>query len=350
MDHVHYMQRCLQLAEKGLGYSAPNPIVGCVIVHNSKIIGEGYHAKYGSHHAEVNAVNSVKDKSLLSKSILYVTLEPCSHFGKTPPCTDLIIKYKIPEVIIGNKDPFEKVNGSGIKKLKDAGIKIMMGILEKECRFMNRRFFVFQEQKRPYIILKWAQSKDGFIAPDKKSFVKTQTMTEKIHRVSNEYSHLLVHKWRSEEAAIMVGTNTARSDNPRLTVRNLKGKNPVRVVIDKNLMLNSALHLFDKKTRTLVYTSKNKDSSNNLEFVKINFGEDVLKQVTDHLYEQHIQSVIVEGGTILLRAFIENNLWDEARIFSSDSLLNSGVIAPEISGKILYTRKIEKDTLTVFMH
>ncbi|MEP7169748.1 MAG: bifunctional diaminohydroxyphosphoribosylaminopyrimidine deaminase/5-amino-6-(5-phosphoribosylamino)uracil reductase RibD [Bacteroidota bacterium] len=350
MNYEHFMQRCIQLAEKGLGGAAPNPLVGCVIVYDSKIIGEGYHEKYGNHHAEVNAINSVKDKSLLSKSRMYVTLEPCSHFGKTPPCADLIIRHKIPEVIIGNKDPFEKVNGSGIKKLKDAGIKVTSGIFEKECRFMNRRFLVYHEKKRPYIILKWAQSGDGFIAPGKKSLVKTQTkVDERIHLISNEYSRILSHKWRSEEAAIMVGTNTARVDNPQLTVRNIPGKNPVRIVVDKNLKLDSSLHLFDQKTRTIVFTSKNKKASPNLDFVNINFQNDVIKQILDHLYEQHIQSVMVEGGTILLESFIEKKLWNEARIFTSSTLLNSGVKAPEIKGKIFSAQNISNDALTVMI-
>ncbi len=351
MDHEHYMKRCMELAGKGLGYTAPNPIVGCVIVNDSKIIGEGYHVSYGSHHAEVNAINSVKDKSVFSKSRLYVTLEPCSHFGKTPPCTDLILKHKIPEVIIGMKDPFEKVNGSGIQKLKKAGIKVISGVLEKECRFINRRFIIFHEQKRPYIILKWAQSMDGFIAPDQQSFAKTQATipgNKKIYWISNEYSRMLVHKWRSEEAAVMTGTNAAQKDDPRLTVRNWQGKNPIRIVIDKNLKLDRSLNLFDRKARTVVYTSKNKSSEINLEFVKINFDGNVLKQIMSHLYGENIQSVIVEGGTILLRSFIEKKLWDEARVFSNNSILNSGVTAPEIKGNILYTREIDNDTLTVF--
>jgi diaminohydroxyphosphoribosylaminopyrimidine deaminase/5-amino-6-(5-phosphoribosylamino)uracil reductase len=352
MNHEHFMQRCLQLAEKGLAYAAPNPLVGCVIVYNSKVVGEGFHALYGGPHAEVMAINSVSDKTVLSKSTLYVTLEPCSHFGKTPPCTDLIIRYKIPEVIIGTKDPFEKVNGSGIKKLKAAGVKVTTGILEKECSFMNRRFFVFHKQKRPYIILKWAESKDRFIAPYK-SFQGTQTMAlEKQtmpHLISNEYSRMLVHKWRSEEAAIMVGTNTARMDNPKLTVRNMPGKNPVRIVIDKNLTLDGSLHLFDQKVRTLVYTSKKKASKNNLEFVKIDFDGNTIKQVLNHLFAENIQSLIVEGGTHLLHSIMEQNLWDEARVFTSEALLNAGIKAPEINGKIIEKKKIENDTLTVFV-
>jgi diaminohydroxyphosphoribosylaminopyrimidine deaminase/5-amino-6-(5-phosphoribosylamino)uracil reductase len=325
MNNEYYMQRCIELAEKGRGYAAPNPLVGCVIVHDSKIIGEGYHAMFGSYHAEVNAINSVKDKSVLTKSILYVTLEPCSHFGKTPPCTDLIIQHGIPEVIIGCKDPFEKVSGKGIKKLKAAGIKVYTGVLEKECRFMNRRFLVFHEQKRPYIILKWASSKDGFIAP------KNKKKKGKIHWISNEYARILSHKWRSEEAAIMVGTTTAEKDNPELTVRNWTGKNPVRIVIDKNLRLNSSLHLFDKKVRTIVFTSNNKRSTENLEFVKINFESGVLTHILNHLYMKNIQSLIVEGGTILLQSFIENKLWDEARVFMSDGLLYEGIKAPLIN-------------------
>jgi diaminohydroxyphosphoribosylaminopyrimidine deaminase / 5-amino-6-(5-phosphoribosylamino)uracil reductase len=342
MNYQLCMQRCIQLAEKGAGSVAPNPLAGCVIVYDSKIIGEGYHENYGSHHAEVNAVNSVKDKSLLSKSMLFVSLEPCSHYGKTPPCTDLIIRHKIPEVIIGIQDPFEKVNGRGIKKLKDAGIKVTTGILKKECEFVNRRFMVFHEQKRPYIILKWAQSRDGFIAP------LTKRSKEKIHWISNQFSRMLVHKWRSEEAAVMVGTNTAKNDNPELTVRNWNGRNPVRIVIDKELILPRSLHLFDQKVRTIVFTSKNKVSQGKVEFVKINFKRNAPEQMLHHLYGQNIQSVIVEGGTFLLSSFLERELWDEARIFTGNSELISGIRAPEITGKVFSTRKVENDILTIF--
>ncbi|MEO5571180.1 MAG: bifunctional diaminohydroxyphosphoribosylaminopyrimidine deaminase/5-amino-6-(5-phosphoribosylamino)uracil reductase RibD [Bacteroidia bacterium] len=365
MNHEHYMRRCIELAAKGLGSAAPNPLVGCVIVHDSKIIGEGYHAIYGQHHAEVNAINSVKDKNLLEKSTMYVTLEPCSHFGKTPPCSDLIIRHKIPEVIIGNIDPFTKVDGRGIKRLTQSGIKVTTGVLKKECRFMNRRFLVFHEEKRPYIILKWAQSKDNFIAPSVKSYVKTQRIAEqkthkisrmtgkdikeKIHWISNEYSRMLSHKWRSEEASVLVGTTTAEKDNPELTVRNWSGKNPVRLVIDKNLRLKSSLHLFDQKVKTIIYTSKSKNSSENLEFVTIIFNDNVLKQLVDHLYKENIQSLIIEGGTHLLQSFIENKLWDEARVFTGDSVLNDGVKAPAISGEIFTNEKIGSDELTVFL-
>ncbi len=341
MNHEHYMQRCIQLAKNGLGNVAPNPMVGCVIVHDSKIIGEGYHREFGSHHAEVNAIHSVKNKKLLAKSILYVSLEPCSHHGKTPPCTDIIIKYKIPEVVIGIKDPFHEVKGSGIKKLKDAGIKVTTGILADECKSLNKRFFTFQNEKRPYIILKWAQSTDGFIAPGK-------THSGKNYKISNEHSQMLVHKWRGEEAAIMVGTKTALLDNPRLDVRKWTGKNPVRIVIDKNLSLPRSLHLFDSKTRTIVFTSKEKKPEKNIEFLRVVFRREVPEQIMFHLYKQNIQSVIIEGGAKLLNSFIEKKYWDEARVFTSDKTLGSGVKAPSLQGRILSSEKIANDTLTIY--
>lgn len=341
MNHEHYMQRCIQLANLGSGNVAPNPLVGCVIVHDSKIIGEGYHQKYGSYHAEVNAIRSVKNKTLLPKSALYVTLEPCSHFGKTPPCTDFIIEHKIPEVFIGTKDIFPSVNGRGVKKLKQAGIKVVHGILEKECRYINRRFIVFHEKKRPYIILKWAQSWDGFIAPFKNEPGK------KIFWISNEYSRVLVHKWRSEEASVMVGTNTALKDNPELNIRHWNGKKPVRIVMDKELILPSKLHLFDRKARTIIFTSNEKKSKENLEYVKINFRNNTEEQIVSFLHKQNIQSVIIEGGLQLLTSFIEKGLWDEARIFSAFKTLKAGVKAPAISGKIYSVDKIDNDTLTV---
>ena len=245
-----FLNKCIEIARLGIGNVSPNPMVGSVIVYKGEVIGEGYHEKYGSDHAEVNAINSVKDKSLLSKSTLYVNLEPCSHFGKTPPCSDLIIKHRIPKVVIGCIDTYSKVAGTGIGYMRNAGIDVKVGIMEKESRELNKRFFTFHEKKRPYIILKWAESKDGFIAP--------KHQTEPFWMTSSK-SKILVHKWRSEEDAILVGRITAEKDNPSLTVREVKGKNPIRIVIDKDLKLSSDLNLFDSNTKTLIFNGiKNK--------------------------------------------------------------------------------------------
>ena len=327
-----YMQRCLQLALKGLGNVSPNPMVGCVIVHENKIIGEGYHKQYGEAHAEVNAINSVIDKSLLSKSTLYVSLEPCNHFGKTPPCADLILKYQIPEVVIGIQDPFEKVNGSGIKKLVDAGVRVTTGILENECRELNKRFFTFHQQKRPYIILKWAQSKDGFIGK------KNQSV-----RISNELTRIINNTWRTQEDAVLVGGVTARTDNPHLTARSIEGRNPKRIILSESGNLTIKLNVFDGNAPTIVY-SKNNFSHANCESVLIP-DENALSFILSDLYNKNIQSMIVEGGTSVLNQFIQNDLWDEIRIFESDSLLEDGILAPPISLAISNTEQIGNNIL-----
>ena len=328
------MQRCLQLALKGLGNVSPNPMVGCVIVHDNKIIGEGYHQKYGEAHAEVNAINSVQDKSLLKSSKLYVSLEPCNHFGKTPPCADLILEYEIPNVVIGIQDPFEKVNGSGIKKLMDAGVNVTSGVLEKECRDINKRFFTFHLEKRPYIILKWAQSKDGFIGK------KNQSV-----RISNELTRVINDTWRTQEDAVLIGGETARTDNPNLTVRSIEGRNPKRIVLSNSGDLSSKLNLFDGNAPTLVY-SKSKFNFPSSEYVEIPEGNNITFILSD-LHQRNIQSVIVEGGSSILNHFIENNKWDEIRIFESEDMLEDGILAPTISSAISSIEQIDNNQLKI---
>lgn len=316
-----YMLRCIELAKKGIPDASPNPTVGAVIVYNGKIIGEGYHRKCGGPHAEVNAVNSVKDKSLLSESTIYVTLEPCSHYGKTPPCADMLIRNKLKRVVIGCIDPFSKVHGNGIKKLKDAGIDVTIGVCESECRELIKKFTTFHTNKRPYIILKWAQSSDGFID-------KLRTSGEPII-ISNPFTQILVHKMRSECDAIMIGTNTALLDNPSLTTRKWAGNNPVRIVFDRSLRLPKNLKIFDNTAKTIIFTEKNVQNSNdNIEYVKINPEEDILYTSMKKLYEKNIQSLLVEGGAKLLQSFINNGLWDETIIETGKITIKNGIKAP----------------------
>lgn len=316
-----YMLRCIELAKKGIPDASPNPTVGAVIVYNGKIIGEGYHRKCGGPHAEVNAVNSVKDKNLLSESTIYVTLEPCSHYGKTPPCADMLIRNKLKRVVIGCIDPFSKVHGNGIKKLKDAGIDVTIGVCESECRELIKKFTTFHTNKRPYIILKWAQSSDGFID-------KLRTSGKPII-ISNPFTQILVHKMRSECDAIMIGTNTALLDNPSLTTRKWAGNNPVRIVFDRSLRLPKNLKIFDHTAKTIIFTEKNVQNYNdNIEYVKINPGEDILYTSMKELYERNIQSLLVEGGAKLLQSFINNGLWDETIIEIGKITINNGIKAP----------------------
>lgn len=332
-----YLKRCLEIAGMGLGNVAPNPMVGCVIVHNDRIIGEGFHQKFGEAHAEVNAINSVKEKDLLPQSTLYVNLEPCSHFGKTPPCADLIIQHKIPVVIIGCEDYHEKVAGKGIKKLKKNGCQVITGILEKESRDINKRFFTFYGKKRPYVILKWAQTLDGYMAPGEQGRIQ----------LSGPESRMLVHKWRSEEQAIMVGTNTAMRDNPQLNVREWNGKNPVRIVIDKTLRLPGYLHLFDNSQPTIVFTAEKHEPGKKLVYPVIDFNKDAISQVLSELHRLELQSVLVEGGTQLINSFINSGIWDEARIFTADKFFNRGIKAPVISGTLISKERIGNDDLIV---
>lgn len=328
--HEKYIKRCIELAKNGLGTTYPNPLVGSVIVYNDQIIGEGWHQKAGCPHAEVHAIQSVKDKSLLSKATIYVSLEPCSHFGKTPPCSDLIIANKIPNVVIGTIDPFAKVAGTGIKKLIEAGATVTVGILEDECYELNKRFFTFHTKKRPYIILKWAESNDGFIAPINREEQKPVWIT-------SELSRQLVHKWRSEEQAILVGTNTVLVDNPTLTTRNWIGNNPIRIVLDQNNKISKESHIFDNQAKT-ISISKN----------EMPFDENLASNIASFLFEQNIQSVLIEGGTKTLQTFIDSNLWDEARVFKGAISFNKGIKAPEFNFASSNKTQLTEDELVTF--
>lgn len=328
--HKTYIKRCLQIAKNGLGATRPNPMVGALVVYNDKIIGEGFTSAYGGNHAEVNAINSVKDKSVLSQSILYVTLEPCSHFGKTPPCSDLIIKYKIPEVVIGCVDDNTEVAGKGIAKLRSSGCKVTVGVLEKECKRHHKRFFTFHNKKRPFIILKWAETKDGFVAPETK--VKKEPVW-----ITNSYSRQLVHKWRAEEQAILVGTKTVLEDNPSLTVRDWTGKNPVRVVLDKTSKLDTSLNCFNANSKTIRVTSE-----------IIDFSKPIATQICTLLYKNNINSVIIEGGAQTISTFIKEDLWDEARVFVGNVNFSSGVKSPKLIAKLILEFKIKTDILRIY--
>lgn len=338
----------MELGKKGLGTTAPNPMVGCVLVHDGKIVGEGFTDPYGGPHAEVNAINSVQDKGILSESSLYVTLEPCSHYGKTPPCADLIAKHKIKEVYIGLQDPHDKVAGKGIKKLEEAGCKVTVGILEAECREHHKRFLSFQESKRPYIILKWAESQDGFLAPEQ----SLRNEDPEPYWITNTYSKQLVHQWRSQEQAILVGTKTVLEDNPKLTTRNWSGKDPIRVVLDKDLKIGSNFHVFDGSVKTVVLTQQS-DASKYMEgvdHVEIDFAKPLAKQICDVLYQHHITSVIVEGGARTLQTFIDANLWDEARIFTGSIRFEKGLSAPKFKGTLAGQQQILTDSLSLYIN
>lgn len=332
------MQRALDLAQLSRGSVSPNPLVGCVIVHTDIIIGEGRHEKYGEAHAEVNAVASVKDQSLLSQSTVYVNLEPCSHFGKTPPCADMLVKHHVKKVVIANIDPNPLVSGKGIQKLKDAGIEVVTNLLEAKGLELNKRFFTFLSKKRPYIILKWAETADGFIA--RENFDSKW--------ISNEHSRQLVHKWRSEEDAILVGTGTALHDNPSLTVRDWTGRNPIRIVLDRYNKLPQTLALFDGQQQTLCYNTIKNETQKNLEFIKLNESS-FQKELLDDLFNRNIQSVIIEGGATTLQHFINNGLWDEIRIFTSPQEFESGITAPQFTGNLISSESVFNDILTRYI-
>ncbi len=332
-----YMQKCLELACKGMGNVSPNPMVGSVIVCDDEIIGQGYHQEYGFPHAESNAIAKVKNKLLLSKSTLYVNLEPCAHFGKTPPCSDLIIEYKIPKVVIGCVDSFSEVSGRGIENLQNAGLEVVVGVMEKECKEINKRFFTYHEKKRPYIILKWAESKDGFIAPLNQSKPFWMTSTE---------SKKLVHKWRAEEDAILVGSITAKKDNPYLTVREEKGKNPIRVVIDKSLNLGKKLNVFNSESETIIFNEIKSYEKPYNKYIKISFKE-LVENILEELYKLNIHSIIIEGGARTIQSYIDVNLWDEARVFTTEKKLSNGVSAPKYKGKIKVKMKTGIDNLKI---
>lgn len=336
-----YMQRCLQLAKLGNGYVAPNPMVGAVLVYNHNIIGEGFHEKYGSAHAEVNCINSVSEinKNKIPFSTLYVSLEPCNHFGKTPPCTSLIVKHKIKKVVIGCTDTFNLVNGSGINFLKENGVEVVVNVFQHECETLNKNFFTFHQKKRPYIILKYAQSTNNKIASHK---------SERTF-ISNYFSNNLVHRWRSEEAAILVGTTTALKDNPALTNRLGYGNNPVRLVIDKHLQIPTHYNLLDNSTKTIIFNFLKDDVKQNTFFVKLNMHENVIHQIVQFCTKNNLISILVEGGTNLLQSFINQNLWDEARVITNNTLfIEDGVDAPNFNGQILNKISLLHDTITFY--
>lgn len=340
------MQRCIDLGKNGLGNTYPNPMVGSVIVYNNLIIGEGFTSTYGGNHAEVNAINSVADITLLKKCTLYVSLEPCSHYGKTSPCADLIISHKIPKIVVGCKDPHLKVSGKGIQKLRDAGCDVEVGIFEVECREHHKRFLTFHENKRPYIILKWAESSDGFIAPDK----NLRTDNPEPYWITNNKSRQLVHQWRAEEHAILVGTNTVLEDNPKLNVRYWEGQSPIRIIIDKDLKIPKNYHVFDAGITTLVLTSKliALDTEGKIEHLQIDFESDLAKEICKVLFKKNIISLLVEGGTKTLQTFIDSGFWDEARVFQGNKNFEEGLKAPVFSGRKILEKKIIKDTLTIY--
>ena len=318
-----YIQRCIDLAQKGIRAVAPNPMVGCVIVVNDKIIGEGYHQRYGEAHAEVNAINNVANKSLLNKATLYVSLEPCSHTGKTPPCAELIIKSGIKKVVVGTQDPNPIVGGKGIEKLKNRGIEVKEGILREQCLELNKRFFTFHEKQRPYVILKWAQTLDGFLDRIR------DDETQKINWISEPETKTIVHKWRSEEQSILVGRNTITNDNPSLTVRDYGGINPIRLVIDSQLEIGGELNIYSKDAPTIVFNRIKNETENNVEWVKIK--ETSTKNILEELYKRGIQSVFVEGGSRTLQYFIIDNVWDEARVIVGQKYFKDGYKAPIIN-------------------
>lgn len=341
-SHEHYMQQCLHLALQGLGHVAPNPMVSCIIAHGNEIIGSGYHMQYGGPHAEVNAINSVHEdaKHLLPASTLYVNLEPCCHYGKTPPCTHLIIDKKIPRVVTGSSDPNPLVAGAGIELLRNAGVEVITGVLQKESDALNHRFITYFTKKRPYIILKYAQSKDHVMAP----------VGHAQFWLTNDDSKARVHLWRTQEQAVMIGKLTALIDNPQLTARLHKGNNPLRVVIDKTLAIPPHYNLFDNVAHTLVFNDTRSGTEGKTEYCAINFGKDVEQQVLTKLWDMKILSVIIEGGPYLLNSFIEKGLWDEARVFTTQHLLQHGKKAPALQGQLVHEEDLEGDNLKILLN
>lgn len=345
ITHQKYIRRCIQLSKNGLGTTRPNPMVGSVVVLEGEIIGEGYTSEFGGDHAEVNAINSVRDKSLLSRSILYVSLEPCSHFGKTPPCSHLIVKSGISKVVVGVVDDNSLVSGKGIEYLRANGVEVVVGVLEEECVASNKRFFAFQRGKRPFIVLKWAETRDGFI-----DIGRSEDAEKGPTWISNGYSQQLVHKWRSEEHAIMVGTKTVIEDNPKLNVRSWSGKNPVRLILDNSLRIPHDLHVFDGSVQTIVFTSSKvifEEEKDNVQLVYIDYSKKIPNQICDELYQREIQSVLIEGGAHTIQSFIDQGLWDEARIFTGDVAFGQGIKAPRVSGVVAESINISSDVLNV---
>ena len=314
-------------------------MVGAVIVFQNKIIGEGYTSSYGGNHAEVNAINSVQDKDLLKKATIYVSLEPCSHYGKTPPCANLIIKHQIPNVVIGCIDTFSKVSGKGVKLLEQHGCNVTVGILEAECKEINKRFFTYHEQNRPYIILKWAVTQDGFIGPENNNGITW---------ISNNFSKQQVHKLRAEEQAILIGTNTAINDNPKLNCRSWQGKNPIRIVLDRKLRIPKENYIYNQQINTIIITEVEVENKDNLFFETINYNKSIVKQICDIAYKYEIQSIIVEGGSKTIQTFIDENIWDEAQVYTGNSYFQNGVKSPKFKGSLIYETKIKTDTFKIY--
>lgn len=341
MSEIHFMERALELAQLGLGSVSPNPMVGCVIVHENNIIGEGWHQKYGENHAEVNAINAVKNKGLLPQSTAYVTLEPCSHYGKTPPCADLLIKVGISKVVVSNLDPNPLVNGSGIAKLRKAGIEVEIGLLSKKGKEINKRFFCSKRERRPYVILKWAESADGYISGDNGATIK----------ISGEFAQMYSHKWRTKEDAILIGSQTLINDNPNLTARHWKGRNPVRVILYPNYDGKTSFKALGQSTKTIVFTDNESYEDKNIEFLKISRPEGIINQIMNDLNQRNIQSLLVEGGSRLHQLFIDSNIFDEIRIFKSKKVvLKSGIDSASLPKNLIEVQNIdlESDYLRIF--
>lgn len=337
------MQRCLQLAENGFGHTEPNPYVGALVVHNNKIIGEGFHRSFGGPHAEVNAINSVADKELLMQSTIYVNLEPCSHHGKTPPCADLIISCGIPRVVIAMKDPNELVAGKGIQKLTDAGIQVTTEILEKEAQWLNRRFVTFHSKKRPYVILKWAQTRDGLMDIDRSD----PAAANLDNWITGPELKTLVHRWRAQEQAILIGYNTLVNDNPQLTVREWTGRNPQRILVSE-ILPDEHFRIFGEDQKTLVFNPIKNKVSDKAEYIRIDFGQEMVKAILQELHRRNIGSVMIEGGRQMLETFISIGLWDEARILTGNKFFGKGLSAPVLTGGTLVeTTEFDKDLLQI---
>jgi diaminohydroxyphosphoribosylaminopyrimidine deaminase/5-amino-6-(5-phosphoribosylamino)uracil reductase len=333
-DDIKFMRRCLELASKAEGLTYPNPMVGSVVVHDGKIVGEGYHLKAGEPHAEVNAINSVSDKAKLKFSTLYVNLEPCSHFGKTPPCADFIISDAIPRVVIGTIDTSEKVSGEGLTRLRNAGCEVITGVVEEECRRLNRRFFTFHEKKRPYVTLKWAQSADGYLDILRSEGHKTVPTW-----ITGKPERVLVHKWRASEQAILIGAGTVRADDPRLNVREWKGTHPLRIILSSSGSINIESAVNETNGTVIVFTHNEDKNFANATKVKLNDNEHSSLQIAEYLFKSGIQSMLIEGGAKVLNHFISTGLWDEARIFTGENYFKEGVKGPQIHGT-LFSRTI----------
>ena len=340
----YFMKRCLDLAENGLGKTYPNPIVGAIIVYKNKIIGKGWHEKAGEHHAEIKAISNVKDKTLLPKSTMYVNLEPCAHHGKTPPCVDTIKKFSIPKVVIGSIDPNPKVSGNGVKILQKSGCIVKYGVLKKKTDFANRRFLTFYQKKRPYIILKWAKTADDFIAP-----IDKEKKSRKVFWISNAYSRKIVHKWRSQEAAILVGVQTVINDNPKLTNRHYKGNNPLRLVFDPNNRTPAKSFVIEDKEPTIFFNKeKQMDLINGKKYIIIKPYN--IRKFFLFCYLNNIQSVIIEGGKTTLEKFIESGYWDEARVFTSPKKIENGISSPNINKKVSFSKNVKGDQLDFYFN